>query len=86
MPAYTALLQKPLETISWEDDNFIEELLQVVQLFRPFSVAITEFIVDHGYSGEASDVGAKVAFIRSAFAGANMDAPREIREWFTAGL
>lgn len=44
MPAYTTLLQKPLETISWEDDNFIEELLQVVQLFRPFSDAITEFI------------------------------------------
>ena len=86
MPAYTALLQKPLETISWEDDNFIEELLQVVQLFRPFSVAITEFIMDHGYNGDDSDVEAKVAFIKSAFAGANMDAPREIREWFTAGL
>lgn len=85
MPAYTALLQKPLETISWEDDNFIEELLQVVQLFRPFSIAITEFIVDHGYNGDASDVDAKVAFIKFAFAKANMDAPREIREWFTAG-
>lgn len=85
MPAYTALLQKPLETISWEDDNSIEELLQVVQLFRPFSVAITEFIMDHGYNGDDSDVEAKVAFIKSAFAGANMDAPREIREWFTAG-
>lgn len=40
MPAYTALLQKPLDTISWEDDNFIEELLEVVQLFRPFSKAM----------------------------------------------
>lgn len=85
MPAYTTLLQKPLETISWEDDNFIEELLQVVQLFRPFSVSITEFIVDHGYEGDTSDVDAKVVFIRSAFTRANMDAPREIREWFTAG-
>lgn len=51
MPAYTTVLQKPLETISWEDDNFIEELLQVVQLFRPFSVAVTEFISEHGYQG-----------------------------------
>lgn len=84
MPAYTTLLQKPLETISWEDDNFIEELLQVVQLFRPFSVAITEFIMDHGYNGDSSDVDAKVAFIKSAFVGANMEAPREIREWFNA--
>ena len=51
MPAYTALLQKPLETISWEDDNFIEELLRVVQLFLSFSVSITEFIAEHGYQG-----------------------------------
>jgi hypothetical protein len=83
MPAYTALLRKPLETISREDDNFIEELLRVVQLFRPFSVSITEFISKHGYQGDASDIDAKVAFIRAAFAKADMDAPREVREWFT---
>ena len=80
MPAYTSVLQKPLETIFWEDDNFMEELLQVVRLFRPFSAAITEFISEHGYQGDTSDIDAKVAFIRAAFA---MDAPREVREWFT---
>ncbi len=82
MANYTSLLQKPMDTISWEDDNFIEELLEVVQLFRPFSVAITEFISEQGYQGDASDVEAKVDFIRAAFAKANMDAPREVREWF----
>ncbi len=82
MANYTSLLQKPMDTISWEDDNFIEELLEVVQLFRPFSVAITEFISEHGYQGDASDAEAKVDFIRTAFAKANMDAPREVREWF----
>ena len=80
---YTTVLQRPLEDISWEDDNFIEELLEVVQLFRPFSVAITEFITEQGYSGEAENIETKVAFIRAAFAKANMDAPREVREWFT---
>lgn len=79
---YTHMIQKPFQEISWEDDNFIEELLGVVQLFRPFSEAITEFISEHGYNGEITDVDAKVAFIRSAFTKANMDAPREIREWF----
>lgn len=83
MPAYTSVLQKPLETIFWEDDNFMEELLQVVRLFRPFSAAITEFISEHGYQGDTSDIDAKVAFIRAAFAKADMDAPREVREWFT---
>ncbi|MBQ8093521.1 MAG: hypothetical protein IJ242_08105 [Clostridia bacterium] len=74
-----------METISWEDDNFIEELLDVVQLFRPFSVSITEFITEHGYDGDSFDTGAKVAFIRAAFEKAGMDAPREVREWFTVG-
>ena len=85
MPTYTALLQKPLETVFWEDDNFIEELLQVVQLFRPFSAAITEFISEHGYEGDPCDIDARVAFIRTVFSKAGMDAPREIREWFAAG-
>ena len=82
MPEYTALLRKPLETISWEDENFIEELLEVVQLFRPFSAAMDGFLAEHGYTGNLGDTEAKVAFIRAAFAGANMDAPREVREWF----
>lgn len=85
MPAYTAMLQRPLDSISFEDDNFIEELLQVVQLFRPFSAAITEFISEHGYEGGPDDIDAKVSFIRTAFEKANITSPREIREWFTAG-
>lgn len=85
MPAYTTLLQKPLETISWEDDNFIEELLQVVQLFRPFSDAITEFISERDFDGDFTDVDAKVKYIKTAFEKANMTPPREFREWFTAG-
>ena len=82
MPTYTTVLQKSLETISWEDDNFIEELLQVGQLFRPFSEAMDAFLLEHGFAGDVKDTEAKVAFIRAAFAKANMDAPREVREWF----
>ena len=37
MLTYTTLLQSPYDQISPEDDNFIEELLGVAQLFRPFS-------------------------------------------------
>ena len=50
MQTYTSILRKPLDTISWEDDNFMEELLQVVQLFRPFSEALDEFLKEHGYA------------------------------------
>ncbi|MBO5567434.1 MAG: hypothetical protein J6A79_00570 [Clostridia bacterium] len=82
---YTSAIQMTLDNITWEDENFIEELLGIAQLFRPFSVAITEFISDHGYGADPSDVEAKVAYIRAAFEKANISPPREIREWFTAG-
>ncbi len=81
---YTSTLQSPLESASFEDDNFMEELLRVVQLFRPFSEAVTEFISEHGYKGDAADTDAKVAFIRNTFEKADMAPPRGIREWFTA--
>ena len=79
---YTDTIRKPLDTISWEDDNFIEELLEVAQLFRPFSEAMDEFLKEQGFAGDIKDTDAKVAFIRAAFAKANMDSPREVREWF----
>lgn len=82
MPDYTMGLQAPLDSISFEDDNFIEELLDVVQLFRPFSEGVDEFIQGHGYAGDLTDVEAKVAFIQVAFKKAYMTPPREIREWF----
>lgn len=80
--SYTSTLRAPIDSISFEDDNFIEELLEVAQLFRPFSEGLDEFICEHGYTGDLTDVNAKVAFIRSAFEKANMTPPREIREWF----
>ena len=83
MQEYTRVLQKPLDSISWDDDNFVEELLQVAQLFRPFSAAMDEFISEHGYAGDPADTDAKVQFIRSAFEREQMVPPREIREWFT---
>ena len=82
---YTNDLREPLETISWEDDNFIEQLLEVATLFRPFSVAMDEFLIVHGYTGSNSSIDEKVEYIRSIFLKANMDPPREIREWFSAG-
>lgn len=82
---YTSELREPLETISWEDDDFIEQLIEVAKLFRPFSVAMDEFLVEHRYTGDISNTDEKVEFIRNTFSKANMDPPREIREWFSAG-
>lgn len=83
MPDYTLGLQVPLDSISFEDENIIEELLEVAQLFRPFSEGVDEFIQGHGFAGDLANVEAKVAFIRAAFEKANMTPPREIKEWFS---
>lgn len=53
-----------------------------MQLFRPFSAAMDEFLAERGYTGDITDVDGKVSFIRAAFSKANMDTPREVREWF----
>lgn len=82
MNSYTTQIQTKLDSISWEDDNFIEEPLQVAQLFRPFSEGATEFIRNHGFTGDVADIDAKVAFIRAAFEKADMTPPREVKEWF----
>ena len=79
---YTQSLEKSLDRISWEDENFMEELLGIAQLFRPFSAAMDEFLTARGYDGAITDTNRKAAFIRQKFADADMTAPREIREWF----
>lgn len=78
MPTYITILQFPFDQISPEDDNFIEELLAVAQLFRPFSEGLDEFIVSHGYQGDLTDINGKTTFIREAFTGHGMKPPREL--------
>ena len=83
MPTYTTILQSPFDEISPEDENFIQELLDVAQLFRPFSEGLDEFITSHGYSGDLKDIKKKVAFIRDAFKRSDMTPPRELEKWYT---
>ncbi len=82
MSDYTHLLRTPFSGISPEDEHFMDELLEVARLFRPFSEGMTEFLFEHGYSGDPDDAGEKTAFIRNTFEQAGMKPPREIRLWF----
>ena len=82
MSDYTAELWASLDNISWEDDNFMQELIDVWELFRPFSEAMDAFLRSRGYAGDISDTQDKVRFIREAFTAAGIQPPREIREWF----
>ena len=82
---YTRLLRGPLDTISPEDEDFIDELLAVGRLFRPFDEAMDAFLARQGYQGDPADAQAKTAFIRGAFERRGMAPPREIMEWFSRG-
>ena len=83
MPTYTTILQSRFDQISPEDENFIEELLDVAQLFRPFSEGLDEFIASHGYGSDLADIGQKIAFIRDTFVRSGMTPPRELGKWYT---
>lgn len=83
MPTYTTILQSRFDQISPEDENFIEELLDVAQLFRPFSEGLDEFITSHGYGGDLADADQKIAFIRDTFVRSGMTPPRELGKWYT---
>ena len=73
MSSYTMLLQTPFDSISPDDDDFIDKLLNIAQLFRPFSIAMDEFIQEHGFNGNIGNIDAKVLFIRDAFEKASID-------------
>ena len=82
MSNYTAIIRRPLESVSVEDEDFIEELTKVAALFRSFADGLDEFLPQHGYTGDTTDIEAKTDFLRKTFEKADMQPPREIREWF----
>lgn len=85
MNLYTELLNIKAETLSPEDDDYEERLLEVATLFRGFDVALTEFLVEQGYIGAPMDVGEKAKFLREKFKVANVKLPRDFKEWFVQG-
>ena len=83
MGEYTSCLSTKGYDISPEDENYKQELLDVVKTFRTFDAALYEFIVQKGYSCDIADVDAKVKFIKAKFdkAGIPMET-RILRGWF----
>ena len=67
MGEYTSCLSTKGYDISPEDENYKQELLDVVKSFRTFDAALDEFIVQKGYSGDIAEVDAKVKFIKEEF-------------------
>lgn len=52
MGTYTEFIEYKRNEILLEDDNYIEELQEVAEMFRDFDEALDVFLVEHGYGGE----------------------------------
>ncbi len=83
MGGYTQFLSQKGNSISPEDENYIQELLEIASSFRTFDAALDEFIVQKGYTGNLADTDAKVRFIKCKFdeAGIPIEA-RVLKGWF----
>ena len=60
MGEYTSCLSTKGYDISPEDENYKQELLDVVKSFRTFDAALDEFMVQKGYCGDVAEGDAKV--------------------------
>ena len=67
MDKYARSLAGQGQKISPEDSDYKEKLIHVVQSFRTFDVALDDFILHHGYTGELSDIDGKIRFIKAKF-------------------
>ncbi len=82
MDNYTQMLDSEAATLSPDDENYEEKLLEVARSFRTFSEALTQFVCDNGFDGAPDDTDGKLAFLKSKFKSAKVPVPREINEWF----
>ena len=83
MDKYARSLAGQGQKISPEDSDYKEKLIHVVQSFRTFDVALDDFILHHGYTGELSDIDGKIRFIKAKFneAGIPLDS-RGPKSWY----
>ena len=83
MNRYTDIMSGRYGDLDAGNDSFEEDLLSLARTFRSFSEALNDFIVEKGYFGDVSNIGAKVDFIKAKFREAGMQAPREVQLWFS---
>ncbi len=85
MTTYTSAMRRSIGGISFEDEDFIEKIIEVGKQFRPFSEAMDDFIAHHGYDKDINDIKSKVEFINNAFKAAEIKPPRNVNKWYEEG-
>ena len=84
MERYTEVLDYEASSLTPDDDLYEQKLLSVASMFRTFSEALTRFISEHGYTGSTDDSAAKVDYMRNQFKAAGINAPRDLKDWFSS--
>ena len=82
MGTYTEFIEYKRYEISTDDENYIEELQEVAEMFRNFDEALDVFLVEHGYGWELSNIETKVSFISLKFEQQKIKIPRNISQAF----
>lgn len=84
MNTYTEFLENKAREIYPEDDiDYSQALIEVVNMFRNFDEALDTFLAEHGFTGNKSDVDEKISYMRTKFAQADIQPPRNMKKWYT---
>lgn len=84
MNTYTEFLENKAREIYPEDDiDYSQALIEVVNMFRNFDEALDTFLAEHGFTGNKSDIDEKISYIRTKFAQADIQPPRNMKKWYT---
>ena len=83
MDQYTQILIRMSDVLSPDDDQYEEKLLAIASAFRSFSQAMTSFLCDNGFEGDADSIDEKVCYLKDRFRKAGIPAPRDIKKWFS---
>lgn len=84
MNTYTEFLENRAREIYPEDDiDYSQALIEVVNMFRNFDEALDTFLAEHGFTGNKSDIDEKISYIRTKFAQADIQPPRNMKKWYT---
>ena len=85
MDQYTKLLEEKAEMLSPEEEGYEAGLLETASLFRGFHEALTDFMVNKGYTGDLTGTKEKVRFLKEKFKAAGFSSssvPRNMELWF----
>ena len=84
MNTYTEFLENKAREIYPEDDiDYSQALIEVVNMFRNFDEALDTFLAEHGFTGNKPDIDEKISYIRTKFAQADIQPPRNMKKWYT---